>query len=273
MECKKLGLENGPILFCLPGLVGGPEDFNPMLPKLEEKFTILIFDPNSKRRTTEGLNLTIESMNEIEYDSTADQAKNFLVKNYPGRDYYFLGVSLGGKVVYDFAYKYTDLFKGGLVTDVGPGPFSESELFKTIERIVDTVDVNQEWPGLKKSLKEMIPDKNLRIIMQTQIGYPNKTPPAVWKTGIRSIEGIVKSQVVDDQTETFGEIDQKLVENKTLLHVMHSEHISGVGERSYEVLKKMKGIKLHEIMDATHFLHISHKEQLVDIVLSMINSK
>lgn len=273
MDFKKFGLDHGPVLFCIPGLIGGPEDFNEMLGTFGKHFTIIIVDPNHKTRVTEGMNLSLETMNELSYDSTSEMVKDFLLKNFPGRDYFFLGVSLGGKVAYDFATKFTHLFKGAVITDVGPGSFSESELFKTVEGIVDTVDLTLAWPELKKSLQVLIPDKNLRILIQTQIGYPNKEPPAVWKTGMKNFEKLLKRQSLDDQEVSFSAVDSTLAAEGKVIHVLHSEKTSGIGNRMYESMKTMKSIRLYEVPDSTHFLHISHKDLIIEKVLLLINLK
>ena len=270
MDFKKFGLEDGPILFCIPGLIGAPEDFNEMLGALGEKYTIVIVDPNHEIRATEGMNVSLETMNELSYDSTAEVVKDFLLQTFPGRDYYFLGVSLGGKVVYDFASKFPYLFKSAVITDVGPGSFSESELFKTVEGIVDGVNLDLVWPELKKELQLKIPDKNLRILIQTQIAYPDKVPPARWKTGMRNFENLLKRQSLDDQANLFFEVDSSLALKNSFFHVLHSEKTSGIGKKMYEAMKEMASIKLYEVGDSTHFLHISHKGLIVEKALMML---
>ena len=273
MYFQKHGLVHGPILFCIPGLIGGPEDFNEMIGKLGEKFSIIIIDPNDRRRLEEGMNLSLESMKEISYDSTSIDVKNFLLENYPDRKYFFLGVSLGGKVVYDFAVKFPEHFSGGVITDVGPGPFSESELFITINDIVNNVDLNLPWPELKKKLQESIPDKNLRVLIQTQVAYPNQAPPAIWKTGMKNFENLLKRQSLDNQEELLMKVDSTLFESNHYLNVLHSGKMSGIGERVYQEMKKMKSLKIQEVADGNHFLHISHKDLIITKVLSMLTSQ
>ncbi len=272
MYYVKEGLEAGPVLCCIPGLMGGPEDFNAMLEFLKDKFSLIIIDPNQERRTQEGLNLSVESMKAISYDSTAAGIKSLLDDLYPHSQYYFLGISLGGKVVYDFASRFPDSFAGGVITDVGPGPFSESDHFKVVEKIVDETDLNLPWPELKKQLVQNIPDKSLRILIQTQIHYPDKVPPAIWKTGMKNFEELLKRQSLDLQGSALIKVDQQLSSEKRFIDVLRCENNSGIGQKSLEEMRKLSFIRIHDIPDSTHFLHISHKDLIVEKVLKMLES-
>ncbi|HXH29868.1 MAG TPA: alpha/beta hydrolase [Bacteriovoracaceae bacterium] len=264
------GLNSGPVLVCLPGLIGGPEDFRDIIVDLKDHFQIMILDPNSERRVQVGLNLTPEAMREISYDSTSDGIRDVLFQHAPGQKYFFLGISLGGKVVYDFAIKYPELIQGGVITDVGLSPFGDSELFKVIEGIVDHTDLSLPWAEIKKSLQDTIPDKNLRILIQTQITYPDKKPPAVWKTGMKNFENLLKRQTLDLQVEGYQQVDQQLFRENKSLFVMHASAISGISAQGYAAMKKMKSIKIVEIAHSTHLLHVTHKDEISKLALGML---
>jgi pimeloyl-ACP methyl ester carboxylesterase len=162
-----LGNNKGPILVCVPGLLGGAEDFRGIIEPLLETFHILVFDPNAGRRQF-GLNgLTVEVMQEIQFDYTADEIASAL-KNFTTEPILMCGISLGGKIVYDFAHKFPHLFKGAVITDVSPGSFATSELFRFVEDLVVNLNVHQLWPDLKKELRERIPDSSKRSLKKVR---------------------------------------------------------------------------------------------------------
>ncbi len=263
------GLSHGPILVCLPGLIGGPEDFRDIIVGLRDHFRILIVDPNAERREQEGLNLSTATMLEISFDTTAVTLRDELLRSYRDQRYFFLGVSLGGKVVYDFALRFPELFAGGVITDVGLSPFGDSELFKVIEGIVDHTDLNLPWTEIKRSLQDLIPDKNLRILIQTQIAYPEKKPPAVWKTGMKNFEALLKRQTLDDQVDRYAAVDGTLTAAGKRIVVLHAEKMSGISTPGHQVLKGMKSIQLVEVPGSTHLLHVTHKDEIADHVIAL----
>ncbi len=166
MEYKVLGNPKHPTLVCVPGLLGGPEDFVNLIPPWVDKFHLILLDPNSDKREKGLSGLTEEVMKEYSLESNADGIKEIL-DLLKIESTYLLGISIGGKIIYDFALKFPDMFLGAVITDVSPGPFEDTELFKLVDKLVTETDMNQTWPDLKKDFAKRITDRNLRSLIQT----------------------------------------------------------------------------------------------------------
>jgi pimeloyl-ACP methyl ester carboxylesterase len=271
MEYESLGDPSNPILICVPGLLGGPENFRAMLDGWAEAFRVFVLDPNKERRD-EGLSgLTVESIREVSYDSTSEDIAVILDREEGGaRGAYLTGISLGGKIVYDFASKFPQRFLGGLITDVGPGSFQHSELFRFVDGIVQTLDRNKPWGELKAELQRLIPDRSLRSLIQSQLFYPTKAPPAEWKTGMRNFRSMLQSQGIDEQFNGLEKVDARLAADKRRLHVLHASSYSGISHDTLPRLRALASVTVQEVPDSTHFLHITHKRLIQDCVLGLI---
>jgi pimeloyl-ACP methyl ester carboxylesterase len=255
------GNEKGPILVCVPGLLGGAEDFRDIIDPLLKDFHVLVFDPNASRRQF-GLNgLTVEVMQEIQFDYSADEIALELAQ-FTSEPILMCGISLGGKIVYDFAHKFPHMFKAAVITDVSPGSFGESELFKFIEGLVSNLNLNQAWPELKKELRERIPEPSLRSLIQSQLFYPTRQPPAVWKVGMKHFRALLQRQAMDEQFTALLKVDAVLAENGSLIHVLKAGTLSAIDELSFEEMKKLKSIKIYPLDSASHFIHITHKQDI-----------
>ena len=252
------GNPNAPILVCVPGLLGGAEDFRDIIDPLLSDFHILIFDPNEDRRQF-GLNgLTVQVMQEIQFDYTADEIAKDL-KPYTSEPILMCGISLGGKIVYDFVHKFPHLFRGAVVTDVSPGSFGDSALFQFVEGLVLDLNLNQAWPELKKELRERIPESSLRSLIQSQLFYPNKQLPAAWKVGMKHFRELLQRQSMDEQFQMLQKVDEQLASDGKVIRVLHAGFLSAIDSVSLDHMKKLKSVEIIPISDSSHFLHITHK--------------
>lgn len=269
MLYQEFGDRRNPALVCVPGLLGGAEDFRGMIPAWKDHFHVCILDPNIERRD-EGLSgLTAEMMREISYDSTSAEVLRVLREQGHSRGY-LAGVSLGGKVVYDFASRYPEAFLGGAITDVGPGSFEDSELYRFVDRVVGETRLELPWEDLKRELKCRVADRNLRSLIQSQIAYPERKPPAIWKTGMKGFRAMLRRQGIDDQLETFLAVDPALAARGAYLRVLQASSLSGISAGTLAQMRKMRSIRLFPVHDSGHFLHISHKREVESLVLSML---
>lgn len=267
---KSFGNEKGPIVVCVPGLLGGAEDFREIIDPLLSDYHILIFDPNAERRLFGPNALTVQVMQEIQFDYTANEIAEAL-KKYTDQPVLLCGISLGGKIVYDFAHKFPQLFKGAVITDVSPGSFGESELFKFVDDLVTNLDLNQAWPEIKKVLREKISEPSLRSLIQTQIFYPTKQPPAAWKVGMKHFSALLQRQAMDEQFAMLQRVDDQLVTNKSYIHVLKADHLSAIDAESYAAMQTMKSIKIYPIDGASHFIHITHKGDVQSLIRRITN--
>jgi len=262
---QSFGNKSGPVIVCVPGLLGGAEDFRDIIARFQDKCHLLIFDPNAERRQF-GLNgLTVKVMQEIQFDYNANEIAKELPE-FTDKPVWMIGISLGGKIIYDFAIKFPLLFKGAILTDVSPGSFGDSDLYIFVESLVNNLNMNQPWPELKKSLRSLISDDSLRSLIQSQIFYPDKKPPAAWKVGMANFKGLLRRQSMDEQFEDYQKVDEILAKNGSYTHILKATELSAVNEESNEKLKKMKSIKIHPIENSSHFLQISHKHILLDLI-------
>lgn len=270
MQFEILGQDKGPVLVLVPGLMGGPEDFRNMIPVWETQATIIIPDPNAARREQGLSQLTSESMQEISFDSSAEDIHRILIERVPNRSYFFVGISLGGKIVYDYAIRFPNFFCGGVITDVGPESFEESELFKFVTNLVNQIDLTLPWPEMKKDLQKRIPDKNLRTLIQTQIFYPERRPPAIWKTGMKNFKKMLQRQAIDNQLEGIMSICDQLVLEKNFIQVLHADQISGISHETVKKMQELKCFRIQTMTDSSHFLHVTHRSEITRLVLEML---
>lgn len=272
MSFEIAGNPEGPALVCVPGLLGGPEDFRNMLEAWTEKFCIIILDPNAERRD-EGLNLSEASMKEVSFDTSSLDIRNALVEHLPGRPYYFLGISLGGKIVYDFALRFPEIFAGGVITDVGPGSFGDAELFQNVERDILATSLEKPWAEVRQDLRTRITDRNLRIFIQSQIFYPKGQNTGIWKTGMENFKELLQRQSIDDQFENFEKVAPRLFEEKRFITVLHSDQNSGISKNTFEKMQKLPCLKIKTLSNTTHFMHVTHKTEIEGAVLNMLSAK
>lgn len=266
---QSLGNKQGPVLVCVPGLLGGAEDFRDIIEPLLETFHILIFDPNAGRRQFGLSGLTVEVMQEIQFDYSADEIAKEL-SMFTDQPIYLCGISLGGKIVYDFVHKYPNLFKAAVVTDVGPGSFADSDLFKFVEGLVLNLNLQQEWPELKKDLRERIPESSLRSLIQTQLFYPTKKPPAAWKVGMKHFRSLLQRQSMDEQFEALSKVDDSVARGGAQIHVLRAGFLSAIDSTAFDKMSELKMIKLYPLEGASHFIHITHKEHVQKLLLKLI---
>lgn len=265
MSYRPSGNEQGPLLIAIPGLLGRGEDFRAILADLEKKYFILILDPNQDRKLSE---LTAAVMHEVSYSSTSSDIKKAM--DALGRDKaYVTGLSMGGKIVYDFAMKYPAHFLGGVVTDVGPGSFEGTDLFKFIDKIVTETDMNLPWDEMKLDLKKRIPDRSMRTLIQTQLHYPDQKPPAVWKTAMANFKSMLQRQSIDEQMSGVIAVDAQLAKQKTFIHVFHASYFSGIEHSVYEQMKTLKSMRIIDVPESSHFVHITHKDLIVDCLMNI----
>lgn len=262
---------NHPTLVCVPGLMGGPEDFFGIKAAIQSKFQVIYVDPNQARKEVGLSNLSLEETKAVSFDTSASEIKEILT-GHKIANAYFLGVSLGGKIVYDFAIRYPGSFLGGVISDVGPASFMESDLATLVTGIVDQTNLNLTWDEVKKHLKETIPDRNLRSLLQSQISYPNQIPPGIWKTGMRGLRTLLQNNLIDDQVVAFSEANLELLRLNRKITVLVASHHGGITRAGVEQMKAWRSLELIDIPNSAHFLHVTHKEELQSAVLSLLKS-
>jgi pimeloyl-ACP methyl ester carboxylesterase len=270
---EELGSRENPTLVCIPGLLGGPIDFSVMTPVWKEKAHFIVLDPDRNRFQGPTAALSHEEMTEGLYNSSSEDIVEIL--DHLGiKSAFLVGISLGSKIVYDFAVKNKERFLGGVSIDVGPGPFEETALHRFVDEFVIKLDLNIPFEEMKVLLNERIPDRNLRSMIRTQLYYPNRKPPAIWRSGMKHFGEMLgqslKEGDIQDQFAGLEAIDGYLASHKRYIYVLHAETISAINADTLPRLKAFKSVKFTSVPNTSHFLHVTHKEVVIEEVLKML---
>lgn len=258
-----------PTLICVPGLLGGVEDFSGMLDTWQNHFHVLVLDPNFERREQGLSNLSVEVLQEISFASSAHDIAKAMDENQISKAY-LAGISLGGKIVFDFAIHHPQRLLGAMITDVSPGPFADSELFQFVDQTVTRAPMHLPWSDMKVYLEENIKDRNLRSLIRTQIHYPQGNPPAVWKTGMANFEKMLNMQSINNQYEGLQAVDVALAQASTSLAILKAGSLSGISDPDFQKLQGFKSVDMMVVEEATHFLHVTHKDLIVEKTLALL---
>lgn len=271
ISVQELGPIEAPLLLCIPGMIGGPDDFRSIIEGLESRFRILLVDINAERRE-EGLkNLSEASVNAVDYQGTAKLIQNYLSEKHPGKRANFIGLSIGGKVVYHFAADFPKLFQGAVITDITPGKMEHTQLYGTVIKTVMGLDLNKEWKELKEELNNKIEDRNFRILIKSQLYFPNQSPPAQWRNGMFGLEELLKRNTTDELWVELENVSETLEAQKSQMIVIKASRMSGLAEDDVARLKKFPFVKIIPVENASHFVHITRVDALQSALLMLVS--
>jgi pimeloyl-ACP methyl ester carboxylesterase len=272
MKCaiEEKGLMGAPLLVCIPGLIGAPSDFDKILEGFEHHFRFLHVTTHVENQNI-GLKLLKQNdVKEIDYLFLSTFINNYLEQNYKGKKASFLGLSLGGRVVYQSAIHSPSLFAGGIITDITPGPIQETDLYKQVLSTVNNLNLNLSWSDLKNELNEKITDKNFRVLLKSQLHYPSKSPPAQWRAGIREVSNLLK---INSNTELWSGlegVDSTYAAQGIIIKVFRAARMSGISEEDSLRLQKLKCVELINLNNSSHFLHINETTALREAILTLV---
>lgn len=266
------GRRDLPLLFCVHGLLGGPENFRAMIDKWQDKFCIIIVDLHSHMRTGGLLQINEESLANLHYDGAAEQIVNFLDEEFPGRACYFCGLSLGGKISYEFAGRAPERFLGAVVTDVGPGTLNDSTLYQFVAKTIPSLDMELPWPELKQQLVEKVPDRNVRVMLQTQIYYPVKEGPAHWRGGMTGLKDLLERQSIGDQWAAMGRYGEYLLTHPAGggFVVFKAGSLSAISDSQLEQMLELPFLEIRRVSGTSHFVHVTHRKEIEEAVLDLL---
>lgn len=264
-----------PVLFCVHGLLGGPENFRAMMPAWENRFCMVIVDLHSHMRTGGLLQIDEASLSDLHYDGAAEQILTFLDREFPGRPCYFAGLSLGGKIAYEFAGRAPERFRGAVVTDVGPGLLSDSTLYQFVAKTIPSLEMSLPWPELKQQLQEKVPDRNVRVMLQTQIHYPVKDGPAQWRGGMTGLKDLLEKQSISDQWPAVQSFAQYLVDNdqgdrNPRFIVYKASSLSAISDSQLQRMRALPFLEIRPVTGTSHFFHVTHRKFIEDTVLQLL---
>jgi pimeloyl-ACP methyl ester carboxylesterase len=269
---EEKGNSAAPLLVCIPGMIGGPSDFRSILEGLDDKFRILLVDINAERREAGLKNLSEESVEAVDYQGSAREIHAYLSEKHPGKGAYFIGLSIGGKVVYHFATDYPKLFKGSVVTDITPGRMEHTELYGTVITAVKNLNLKQPWAALKEELNATIEDKNFRILIKSQLHYPQDPSEARWRNGMWGLEELLKRNTSDELWTSLETVSDQLMNQGSRMIVLKALKMSGLGSEDLERLRKFPFVSITMVENSTHFIHINRTDALQKALLELLGA-
>lgn len=256
------GNENGDALFCLHGLMGSINDFDPFKGVWGRNFQIFIPDlaPNAGKIGYKEVNNDKEEV--LSYESSVDLVIDYIKEHLSDRKVIFTGISLGGKLCLEIAGRVPEIFAGAVLTDVGVGPLCESELFHFLDHAVPSFNLNQPWRELKAELKEKISDHMLRTLIQSRIEYPDgKDGSGKWKKSMEGFSNLVSKSRLEDQRSYLESIDAPIYILKGTTH-------SAISNSDFELMKRKHNFHFHLIDGANHFIQINNKKEYLNAGLT-----
>jgi pimeloyl-ACP methyl ester carboxylesterase len=259
-----------PLLVCIPGLLGGGGDFRVFEEELSDCCRLLPFDPNAARSIKSIQKSEIDS---VDYMATGPEIIRMVDSIVgPTAKFYALGISIGGKVVYDLAIRYSDRLLGGIVTDTGPGSVIGSGLYNYVLDRVKSLDMDRPWREIRDTLKVLFPENTMRVLVQTQIAFNATRTKATWREGMKNLEGFLVHQSLDDQWDAFEKIDAEMAAQGRYIHLLHALRLSAISPDDYKKLRTFKSLRFTEVPDAIHFIHVDYLPVLLDTIRATIGA-
>ena len=252
--------ENIPLFCCVPGLMGGPDDFKPIFERWKNDLHFVCFDVNGHTRVN-AFTKSEESLAQTRYDQNAKEIKEYLDTHHPGRKTLFMGTSLGGKIVFDFADKFPDVFGGAVVSDIGPGVFQDSDVYKLFTDVVPSIDLHLPWEAMRQELRAKIPDPLLRVMLQTQLSYPEKkgTGPAQWKNSLDGLQRMLDGLRMRDQWSVAEKLRAPVV-------LLKAANLSGISDADFVRLQNHSSFHVLAVPDSNHFLHRTRQKEVDEAI-------
>ena len=245
MKVESYGKTNAPLLVCVHGLMGHVHDFSPFIKEWEKHFHILVPDyapGHMEKSYTE----TVNGQDCLMYDLGAEKIAAYLKTHFPNQKAYFAGISVGGKISIEIAGRYPELFAGAVVTDVGLGQLSKSNLCQFIEQTIPYINMQQEWKALRLELREKIPDRMLRILVQGHIEYKDKSvAQASWRDEGRKFYMLLRTSNMEDLWELEDKIQGPIV-------ILKAPDLSAIADDDFKKMGRIPQIKFIEVPKAGH---------------------
>lgn len=248
------GDPKNPPLVCVHGLMGDTIDFISFKEIWGKEFYLVIPETAPKGKDSGYMKSGAEvSHPSLVYEGSVDKIKHFLDLRYPNQKLLFTGISLGGKLCIEFAGRYPDSFKGAVVTDVGVGPLCGSGLYYFLKEVIPSINLSQNWKDLKAELKEKIPDRMLRLLVQASISYEEGNKEQA------QIKGNMKGFTTALEGSTFEDQHWILEKLKGQIVVLKAPNTSAIIDKDAELMRKDHRFYVVDLPGANHFIQINNK--------------
>jgi pimeloyl-ACP methyl ester carboxylesterase len=215
-----------------------------------------------------------EQMAEIDYQATGPEIIAMVDAMIgPEAKFYAFGISIGGKVVYDLAIRYPHRFLGGIVTDVGPGTVIHSTLYDSVIERLRSIKLTGSWTEVREQIRLAFPERTLRVMVQTQVTYNENRTQAVWREGMRNLESLLVHQSLDDQWDAYARVDEELAKEQKFITLLHASKLSAIAPGDFEKMKSYKSLRVIEIENAIHFIHVDYPQQVIEAIREAVTSQ
>lgn len=262
---ETIGDRNLPLLVAVHGLMGGVEELK-FLESLAQKFRIIFVDFNYELKKK---NIATRDLKTVDYDHGSDMIAELLHKYFNGQQAYFFGSSYGGKIIFDFMAKFSDLYLGGVFGDISPAPAEDTEFYKLTYNVVPQLDMTQNWANLKKQIKKLVPNRNAYSLLTSQIYYPKVDGPAIWRTGIHKLNEVMSELQINNQWTLLDKMTPS--KNKKNI-ILVAEDFSSISAQSLKRLQESGFFELIIVPKSSHFINITHHQVILDTLLTLINT-
>lgn len=259
------GDETKPILACIHGMLGDPSNFETLAEAWGDKVCLVLLDVHPQNRQS-GLGDSATSLKNASYDRSAREIYEFLSQRFPHRKYYLFGISLGGKIVFDFAANFPHAYAGGLVTDVGPGSFRGSSLYEFCTQTIPSINLEQDWEGIRKDVRAKLTVRPIQVLTLTQVEYLPEEKRGRWKSAVHGLREFLDTTKIADQWDLIERIPERTI-------VLHASAMSGIPNEDLERMRHIPQFEIVEIEGAAHFMHVSHTALLQEAVLALIEHR
>ncbi len=258
------GDETKPILACIHGMLGDPSNFETLAEAWRDKVCLVLVDVHPQNRTS-GLADSATSLANASYEHSAREIYEFLAERFPNRKYFLFGISLGGKIVFDFAANFPHAYAGGLVTDVGPGSFRGSSLYEFCTSTIPSINLEQDWEGIRKDIRAKLPVRPIQVLTLTQVEYLADEKRGRWKSAVRGLREFLDTKIAG-QWDLIERIPERTI-------VLRALAMSGIPPADLERMRHIPQLEIIDIEGAAHFMHVSHTAMLQEAVLALIEHR
>jgi pimeloyl-ACP methyl ester carboxylesterase len=187
------------------------------------------------------------------YEEAPHMLARYIQAAFPGQSVFFAGISLGGKIVIELAGNYPEIFAGAVLTDVGFGPLCRSPLFEFVNEVIPSIEMGRQWTVVRQELTQKIPDKMLRLLVQSHIQIPRGNQPVQWRSSSFDFPELVSGTSLEEQWHLSEKIDRPI-------HILKATVASGIPADDFERLKQIPNVHLHILEGANHFVQVYERE-------------
>lgn len=266
MNSRRAGNESSPLLICVPGLMGDATDFDYFVPRWQDHFYVVLPVLNSHREAAAAgyTSMDENGQKRLLYEQAPRLISEFIRNEFAGRRAYFAGISLGGKITIEIAGTDPEIFAGAVVTDVGLGPLCQSEFFRFVAEVIPSINLQQSWPDLRRELTEKIPDKMLRMLVQSHIEFVDG-PGSVgrWRTASLGFPELVRGTNLEDQWRLANRIQAPI-------RVLRATSASAIGDQDFARMQSLPQFSFQMIPGANHFIQAYQPEIFSQAVIDHV---